>query len=130
MSSLFIQRDPNASRAEALQQAREFLLNADPISEDEDKNLNMYLSAAGLFLMYQEPDNDLGMAGAEEMYRLACRLKELVLDAAVLATIQKGICLPSVDEEGELIFTGVKPEDFDNAGVPSAVQKEYYKVNE
>jgi hypothetical protein len=130
MPSLFIQRDPNASRAEALQQAREFLLNADPISDDEDKNFNMYLSAAGLFLMYQEPDNDLGMAGADEMHWLACRLKQLVLDAAVLATIHKGICLPSVDEEGELIFTGVVPEDFDNAGVCPEVQKEYYRVNE
>jgi len=130
MKSLFLQRDSNASRAEALQQAREYLLNADPLSEDHDKNLNMYLAAAALFLMYQEPDNDLGMAGAEETYWLACRLKELVLGAAVLDTIQKGISLPSVDEEGELIFTKVEPEDFDNAGVPSAVQKEYYKANE
>ena len=30
----------------------------------------------------------------------------------------------------ETMVAGVKPEDFDDAGVPSAVQKEYYKVNE
>ena len=129
MSSLFIKRDPNTTRAKGLQQAKEFLLNANPISEDEDENLKMYLAAAGLFLLYQDPDNDLIIVGAEEMYQLAHKLKELVFNAALLDTIKKGICFPSVDEEGELMITGVKPEDFDNAGVSLAVQKEYYKTN-
>jgi len=112
MPSLFIHRNPNKDREEALQQAREFLADADPTSPNEDENFSLYLQAAGLFIMYGSDDSELGLAGAEEMYTLAQRLRNLTLDTLLYETILNGTVLPNVDEDGELLISVANPEKF------------------
>ena len=110
MPSLFIQRHPDMNREDALKQARSFLADADPFSTDEDENLNLYLQAAGLFIMYGSDDNELGMAGANEMYALAQELRNLALSSLLFSTILGGKVLPNVDEEGELLVSVMEQE--------------------
>lgn len=112
MPSLFIQRNPDMNREEALTQARKFLADANPTSPDEDENFNLYLQAAGLFIMYGSNDNELGMAGAEEMYALAQKLRELTLDALLLETILDGTVLPDINESGNLLISVDKSKKF------------------
>jgi hypothetical protein len=102
MPSLFIQRNPDMNREEALQQAREFLKEANPASANEDENFNLFLQAAGLFIMYGSTDNELGMAGAEEMYQLAHKLRELRFDALLCESILFGLVIPNLNENNEL----------------------------
>jgi hypothetical protein len=112
MPSLFIQRNPDMNREKALEQARKFLADANPTSTNEDENFNLYLQAAGLFIMYGSDDNELGMAGAEEMYALAQKLRELTLDALLFETILDGTVIPDINEAGELLVSVIKPERF------------------
>jgi hypothetical protein len=114
MPSLFIQRNPDMNREEALEQAREFLKEANPTSPNEDENFNLYLQAAGLFIMYGSDDNELGMAGAEEMHTLARKLKDLTLDALLVEMILDGTVLPDIDEAGELLVSLTNPKKFLN----------------
>jgi len=114
MPSLFIQRNPDMNREEALEQARKFLTDANPTSTNEDENFNLYLQAAGLFIMYGSEDNELGMAGAKEMYALAQKLRELTLDALLFETILDGTVLPDINEAGDLLISVTKPEKFLN----------------
>jgi hypothetical protein len=102
MPSLFIQRNPDMNREDALQQAREFLKEANPASSNEDENFNLFLQAAGLFIMYGSVDNELGMAGADEMHQLAHRLRELRFDALLCESILFGLVIPNLNEDGEL----------------------------
>ena len=114
MPSLFIQRNPDMNREEALEQAREFLREANPTSPNEDENFNLYLQAAGLFIMYGSDDNELGMAGAEEIHALARKLKDLTIDALLVEMILDGTVLPDIDEAGELLVSLTNPEKFLN----------------
>ena len=52
MSSLFIQRNPDMNRKEALEQAREFLREANPASPNEDENFNLFLHSIKVSLRF------------------------------------------------------------------------------
>ena len=129
MSATFFQRKEGITRAEALQQARDLLAKANPLSQDPDDNITMYCQAAGLFLMYSSKENELQMASAREVSVLAHKLRDLFLDASLVDAIKTGLVVPGVDEQDELTVQGIHPEDFDDAGVPLYVQKEYYMHN-
>jgi len=110
MAPLFIQRNPDMDREKALQQAREFLSNANPISSNRDENFNLYLQSAALFIMYGSADNELGMAGAEELSALAHKLRNITLDALLLESILDGTVLLDIDQEGELLVSLANPK--------------------
>ena len=129
MSATFFQRKEGVTRAEALQQARDLLAKANPLSQNPDDNVTLYYQAAGLFLMYASKENELQMAGAKEVSVLAHKLRDLALDASLVDAINTGLVVPGVDEQDELTVQGIHPEDFDDAGVPLCVQKEYYMRN-
>ena len=67
MTVSFFKRKNDVSRATALQQARNLLAKANPLSSDPDDNITLYCQAAGLFLMYGSKENDLQMAGEREI---------------------------------------------------------------
>ena len=117
----FIQRDPTANRADALNTARDLLNEAE--SFNDDKNL-YFLQAAGLFLMFQD-DNELSMAGPEEMVALARQLEELSFQATMYAGILNGLFIPVIDEDNNLCFKGVPPEEFNETGVHEDIQAQY-----
>jgi len=129
MSATFFQRKEGITRANALQQARDLLAKANPMSPNSEENETLYYQAAGLFLMYGSKENDLQMAGAREVALLAHKLRDLALDSSLLDAIGTGLVIPGVDEEDELTVEGIHPEDFDDAGVPLDIQKEYYMRN-
>ena len=124
--SQFIQRDPNAKRADALNTARDFLNEAEPF--DDDKNL-YFLEAAGLFLMFQD-DNELSMAGPEEMVALARQLEELSFQATMYAGIMNGLFIPVLDGDNNLCFKAVSSEEFNETGVSEEVQSQFRHLKE
>ena len=129
MTASFYKRKDGVSRADALQQARNCLAKANPMSPDPDDNVTLYYQAAGLFLMYGSKENDLQMAGEEEISLLAHKLRDLMLDSALLDAIGSGLVVPGIDEQDELTIQGIPPEDFNDAGVPLDVQEQYYMHN-
>ena len=129
MTVSFFKRKDNVSRADALQQARDLLAKANPMSSDPDDNIALYCQAAGLVLMYGSKENDLQMAGEREIFLVAQKLSDLALDSSLLDAINSGLIVPGIDEEDELTIQGIHPEDFDDAGVPADIQKEYYMRN-
>ena len=124
--SQFIQRDPNAKRADALNTARDFLNEAEPF--DDDKNL-YFLEAAGLFLMFQD-DNELSMAGPEEMVALARQLEELSFQATMYSGIMNGLFIPVLDGDNNLCFKAVSSEEFNETGVSEEVQSQFRHLKE
>ena len=119
--SQFIQRDPTANRGDALNTARDFLNEAEPFNDDKDL---YFLQAAGLFLMFQD-DNELSMAGSEEMVALARQLEELSFQATMYAGIMNGLFIPVLDEDNNLCFKGVPVEEFNETGVHQDVQAQF-----
>lgn len=124
--ALFVQRNPESSKAEALNQAREFLDQGMPFNDNEDK---FFLQAAGLFLMFKD-DNELSMAGAEEMIELAAQLEELSFQAAMYNGLKTGLFIPTLDENNKLSFLAIPPEEFEETGVSSVIQEQYQKVKD
>ena len=122
--SLFIQRNPESSKAEALSQAREFFDQGMPYHDNEDK---LFLQAAGLFLMFKD-DNELSMAGAEEMIELAAQLEELSFQATMYNGVKSGLFIPTLNENNQLSFISVPQEEFEETGVPSVIQKQYQEL--
>ena len=64
-----------------------------------------------------------------EIFLLAQKLRDLALDSSLLDAIGTGLVIPGIDEEDELTVEGIQPEDFDAAGVPADIQKEYHMRN-
>ena len=124
--SQFIQRDPTANRADALNTARDFLNEAEPFNDD--KNL-YFLQAAGLFLMFQD-DNELSMAGPEEMVALARQLEELSFQATMYSGIMNGLFIPVLDGDNNLCFKAVSSEEFNETGVSEEVQSQFRHLKE
>ena len=121
---MFIQRNPNVPRSEALQVARNFLCLHGPSDEKHDES---YYQAACLFLMYKD-DNELGMAGAEEAQQLADQLKELALQWSVFEEILTGFFLPAIDEKGEMCFYPVPQNEWDETGIDKERQLQYQNI--
>jgi hypothetical protein len=115
---MFIQRNPEASRAEALQRARTLLCLYGPVEKDHDKR---YLEAASLFLMYKD-DNELGMAGTEEIRQLTDQLKELACQWSLFQEIITGFFLPAIDEKGKICIYPVPEQEWDATGIPKELQ--------
>ena len=126
MNAKFFQRKDDVSRADALQQARDLLAEANPVSLDPKENVVLYCQAAGLFLMYGSKENDLQMAGEREVLLLAHKLRDLALDSSLLDAIGTGLVIPGIDEEDELTVEGIHPEDFNDSGVPAHIQEKYH----
>jgi len=124
--SHFFKRNPNASRTDALIQARNFLAKAEPFNDNE--NL-FFFQAATLFLTYQD-DNELSMSGQEEITKLAKYLEELTFQAAIYEGINNGLFIPSVDEDNELCLKAIPQEEFAETGVSSEVQAEYKQLKD
>ena len=120
----FIQRDPSASRADALRDARLFLRSAIP---GQDQNAQMYLQAAGIFLLFKD-DNDLSMAGPEEIAQLAEQLEDLAVKHCIFEELLSGFFLPAVDDKGEICFYPVPDHEWDETGVPKDLQEEYREL--
>jgi hypothetical protein len=117
----FIQRDPNAKRADALIAARQLLDKGDPFNDNEEL---CFLQAAGLFLMFQD-DNELSIAGSEEMTMLAKQLEELAFQATMYRGVMIGAFLPVLDGSNNLCFKAVAPEEFDETGVSLEIKAQY-----
>ena len=117
----FIQRDPTANRADALNTARDLLNEAESFNDNESL---YFLQSAGLFLMFQD-DNELSMAGPEEMVALARQLEELSFQATMYAGIMNGLFIPVLDGDNNLCFKAVSSEEFNETGVSEEVQSQY-----
>jgi hypothetical protein len=121
---MFIQRNPDASRAEALQTARNLLCLYGP---SDEQHTERYHEAACLFLMYKD-DNELGMAGAEEVQQLADQLKELALQWSIFQEITTGFFLPAIDEKGNMCFYPVPEHEWDETGISKDYQNQYKQI--
>jgi Leu/Phe-tRNA-protein transferase len=117
----FIQRDPTANRADALNTARDLLNEAESFNDNESL---YFFQSAGLFLMFQD-DNELSMAGPEEMAALARQLEELSFQATMYAGIMNGLFIPVLDGDNNLCFKAVSSEEFNETGVSEEVQSQY-----
>ncbi len=122
----FIQRDPNAKRSDALITARHLLKQAQPFNDNEDL---YFLQAAGLFLMFQD-DNELSMAGSEEMVMLAKQLEELSAQATMYDGIMTGLFIPVLDGDNNLCFKAILQEEFVETGVSAEVQSQYQELKD
>jgi hypothetical protein len=122
----FIQRDPNANRADALNTARDLLNEAESFNDNESL---YFLQSAGLFLMFQD-DNELSMAGPEEMVALARQLEELSFQATMYAGIMNGLFIPVLDGDNNLCFKAVSSEEFNETGVSEEVQSQFRHLKE
>ena len=122
----FIQRDPTANRADALNTARDLLNEAESFKDNESL---YFLQSAGLFLMFQD-DNELSMAGPEEMVALARQLEELSFQATMYAGIMNGLFIPVLDGDNNLCFKAVSSEEFNETGVSEEVQSQFRHLKE
>ena len=122
----FIQRDPTANRADALNTARDLLNEAESFNDNESL---YFLQSAGLFLMFQD-DNELSMAGPEEMVALARQLEELSFQATMYAGIMNGLFIPVLDGDNNLCFKAVSSEEFNETGVSEEVQSQFRHLKE
>ena len=122
---MFIQRNPDVPRAEALEAARDRLCLHGPADEKHDE---MYYEAACLFLMNKD-ENELGMAGAEEAQQLTDQLKELALHWSFFQEIITGFFLPAIDEKGKICFYPVPENEWDETGIDKEYQLEHRNNN-
>ena len=122
----FIQRDPTANRADALNTARDLLNEAESFNDNESL---YFFQSAGLFLMFQD-DNELSMAGPEEMVALARQLEELSFQATMYSGIMNGLFIPVLDGDNNLCFKAVSSEEFNETGVSEEVQSQFRHLKE
>ena len=122
----FIQRDPTANRADALNTARDLLNEAESFNDNESL---YFFQSAGLFLMFQD-DNELSMAGPEEMVALARQLEELSFQATMYSGIMNGLFIPVLDGDNNLCFKAVSSKEFNETGVSEEVQSQFRHLKE
>ena len=79
--------------------------------------------------MFQD-DNELSMAGPEEMVALARQLEELSFQATMYAGIMNGLFIPVLDGDNNLCFKAVSSEEFNETGVSEEVQSQFRHLKE
>lgn len=81
------------SREEGLALAYQYINEEQPIE------------AAAMFCTYNNPDNDLQITTENEITAMTNQLNEMLTTYALVDLIKKGLVLPSLNENNELVFS-------------------------
>jgi hypothetical protein len=63
------------------------------------------IEAAAMFCTYNNPDNDLQITTENEITAMANQLNEMLTNYALVDLIKKGLVLPSLNENNEVVFS-------------------------
>ena len=68
-------------------------------------NQDLTIEAAAMFCTYNNPDNNLQITTDTEIKAMANQLNEMLTTYALVDLIKKGLVLPSLNENNELVFS-------------------------